>query len=582
MNWEQLQAIVWLRWRLTKNGFGRNGPVNAAIAFLLLGLVLTGAMILGVGGVLAGTFALRNAAPQILLVVWDGVLLAFLVVWVSGLTVEIQRAETIDLPKLLHLPVTLQQVFLFNYFASLFTPSIVLFLPGMMGLCAGLALSGGAAMLLLAPLTLSFMFMLTAWTYCLRGWLAALIINKRKRQLVVVWMTLAFVLVAQIPNILFNSRVFRNHGQTNGPQAVRQSPETSAGKPAAVVPEEIVEAHLAIPPGWPGYGAMALRQNDPWPALGAAAASCLLGMWGLMRAYRATIRFYRDAPAQTQGWILDRPAARTGPAVRRPMLVERRLPWLQEDTAALTLATFRSLLRAPEMKMGMILPVIAVVMLCSLSFTRSAHAPSPHLAAFAGTVAAVFSVFALVPVMSNVFGLDRNGFRALVLLPTKRHRILVAKNIAFFPFVGLIAAVFLVVMKVLVGMPWGGFFASLVQVPLTYLLFSLACNLIAMLMPFRLAAGTIQAKKPRPIVFLAVLATMLILPVLVIPALIPPGLQLLFSWRGWLPALPVNLLGSLTMLAAAAWLYSVVLPWEGRLLQRREQAILREVTEEVE
>ena len=40
--------------------------------------------------------------------------------------------------------------------------------------------------------------------------------------------------------------------------------------------------------------------------------------------------------------------------------------------------------------------------------------------------------------------------------------------------------------------------------------------------------------------------------------------------------------GVLLLLAAAAWLYSVVLPLEGRLLQRREQAILREVTEEVE
>jgi ABC-2 type transport system permease protein len=582
MNWEQLQAIVWLRWRLTKNGFGRTGPVNSVIAFFLLGLVLTGAMVLGVGGFLVGTFALRKEAPQVLLLVWDGVFLAFLVVWVSGLMVEIQRAETIDLPKLLHLPVTLQQVFLFNYFASLFTPSIVLSLPGMMGLCAGLALSSGAAMLLLAPLTLSFIFMVTAWTYCLRGWLAALIINKRKQQVVIVWMTLAFVLVAQVPNVLFNSRIFRRHGQTSEPQAATQSAETGPAKPAGVVPVRIVEAHLAIPPGWPGYGAMAIRQNDPWPAVGATAASCLLGMWGLMRAYRATIRFYQDAQGQTQGSTHGRPEPQAGPAVRRPLLVERELPWLPEDTAALALATFRSLLRAPEMKMTMIMPVIAVVGLCSLSFTRSAHPPSPELAAFAGTAAAVISVFVLTPVMSNVFGLDRNGFRALVLLPTKRHRILLAKNLAFFPFVGAIAAVFLVVMKILVVIPWSGFFASVVQVPLTYLVFSLACNVIAMLLPFRLAAGTIQAKKPKPIVFLAVFTSMLVLPILMAPTLIPPGLQLLFAWRGWLPALPVNLLGSLAMLAAATWLYSVVLPSEGRLLQRREQAILREVTEEVE
>jgi hypothetical protein len=57
---------------------------------------------------------------------------------------------------------------------------------------------------------------------------------------------------------------------------------------------------------------------------------------------------------------------------------------------------------------------------------------------------------------------------------------------------------------------------------------------------------------------------------------------LLFSKLGWLPWLPVNLLAAAMILAAAAGLYRAVLPLQGRLLQRREQTILSEVTEEVE
>ena len=76
--------------------------------------------------------------------------------------------------------------------------------------------------------------------------------------------------------------------------------------------------------------------------------------------------------------------------------------------------------------------------------------------------------------------------------------------------------------------------------------------------------------------------TLLCLPLIMLPLLIPAGLRLLFSGLDWAPWLPVNLLATLGLLAAAAVLYRLVLPLEGRLLQRREQTILREVTEEVE
>jgi len=184
--------------------------------------------------------------------------------------------------------------------------------------------------------------------------------------------------------------------------------------------------------------------------------------------------------------------------------------------------------------------------------------------------------------MSNMFGIDRNGFRALVLLPTRRDYILFAKNLAFFPFVGLVALLLLALMKVFLGLPWPLFLPGLLQVPVAYLLFCLVCNLLSILAPYRLSPNTLQAKKPKPIVFLAVLGSMLCLPLVILPIMIPPALQLLFNTLAWLPWLPVNALATVVLLAAAATLYYAVLPAQGRLLQRREMIILREVTEETE
>jgi hypothetical protein len=581
VNWQQLQAILWLRWRLTKNQFARAGQVNAVLSIILLVLLLLGAVAATVGGVVGGAFAGWKAPPQVLLVIWDAVVFAFLIFWLSGLMVEIQRSESIDLTKLLHLPVTLQQVFVFNYLVSHVTPSIVLLLPAMLGLCAGLIVGAGPAMTLLVPLVLSFVFMVTAWTYCLRGWLAALMVNKRRRRAIIVWVTIAFVVLCQLPNVFLNSRFFR---KPSWPKQVEHQTrgggrEPSAGKPGGLgLPESVMQAHLALPPGWVGYGAMALKEHNAWPALGAMAASGLIGALGLMRAYRLTIRFYQGA----EGRAKPKPMRPAAPGRRGVLLVERRLPWLPDDTTALTLATFRSLLRAPELKMAFAMPLVMGVMLGSMQFTRSRHSLPESWTRFAVTVVAVVAVFSIAPMMSNAFGLDRNGFRALVLLPTRRHHILLAKNLAFFPFTALVALAMLIAVRFLVPMPWELFLAGLLQAGVAFLLFSLVCNLLSILAPFRIAAGTLQAKKPKAIVFVAVFITLLFLPLVMLPLLVPAGLWLLFSFFNWVPRLPVNLLATLGLLATAGGLYRLLLPWEGRLLQRREQTILREVTEEVE
>ena len=58
-----------------------------------------------------------------------------------------------------------------------------------------------------------------------------------------------------------------------------------------------------------GYGALSLKLRNPWPAVAATGACCLIGGLGLMRAYRMTIRFYQGAEGRTP--------RRTAPKVNR-------------------------------------------------------------------------------------------------------------------------------------------------------------------------------------------------------------------------------------------------------------------------
>jgi hypothetical protein len=570
MNLEQIRAILWLRQQLWRNYFARSGRVNAVLWFVVVGVLALAGVASGLLGVFGGWLASR-ARPPALMFLWDGVILAFLFFWMMGLVVEVQRAESIGLAKLLHLPITLRQVFIFNYVASHFTPALVLFLPAMLGLCVGLGAGTLGWMGLMIGPVVGFVFMITAWTYCLRGWLAALMIDKRRHRTVVVWITLIFVGVSQLPNLVFNSRVFK----ANIPKQTEQVVKSSRNE----VPENLAMAHLVFPPGWPGYAAMRLRQGNAWPAVGVACAAAFIGVAGLSRAYRSTIRFYQGGYDSGTSRALKVEAV---PPKHQTLLVERSIPGFSEDTSALAMATLRSLLRAPELKMALIMPIFMILAVGYAHIGRKIGALGGVAATFAATAAAVGAVFSIAPTMSNCFALDRDGFRALILAPLDRRKVLLAKNAAFFPFAAITALVLLLALKFLFGISWGLFFAGLIQTTTAFLLFALACNAIATLFPFRLAAATLQAKKMNPRTLLAVLLTMFVVPLLILPVILGPALQLILQQLCWVTWLPANFLTSLVVLGLVCWLYHIGLPLEGRLLLRREKAILREVTEELE
>jgi hypothetical protein len=289
MNWSQLRTIIWLRWRLSRNQWSRSGQLNVVLTMIIAVIALV-IGIAGIGvGMLAGAFALAKAPPRVMLVVWDLIIGVFLFLWLAGIVSEIQRSETIDIGRILHLPISLRDIFLVNYLASHLTYSIIVFLPGMLGLSLGLILGGRGYMILMFPLALGVVFMITAWSYCLRGWLVTLMVNKRRRRAIIAGITFAFILLSQLPNLLGNlMRDNKRHKPTTtesaqSDQQTTTHPESNEGKS---LPHAVLVTHKVVPFLWVGNGAMSLAMGNAWPAVLGTAGGFLLGGLGLRRAYR--------------------------------------------------------------------------------------------------------------------------------------------------------------------------------------------------------------------------------------------------------------------------------------------------------
>src|SRR5580658_9531818 len=143
MNREQLKTILWLRWRLMCNQSRRSGGLSAVIAVIVGFSAIILAVLSFAGALLGAAFGLGNVSPQVVMGIWFGVTVIFLFFWMIGLLTELQRSETIDLQKLIHLPVALGQMFVINYLVSHFTLSIIFLVPVMLGLGIGLVIARG-------------------------------------------------------------------------------------------------------------------------------------------------------------------------------------------------------------------------------------------------------------------------------------------------------------------------------------------------------------------------------------------------------------------------------------------------------
>jgi hypothetical protein len=582
MDWGQLRTILWLRGRLIRNQWSRGGKINAVLTMIVVVIGCVIAAVGGLGGVLLGAFTLTKAGPRDMLVVWDGLVIVFLFFWMIGLVTELQRSETIDIGRLLHLPVSLKDIFLVNYVASHLTLSIVLFLPAMLGLCLGLVLGGRGTMILMFPLVLGVIFMVTAWTYCLRGWLAALMVNKRRRRAIVAGVTFGFILLSQLPNLLGN--VLHNHQRhrPRPPESVQSTRQNSArpeGREKAPLSPAVVVAHRYVPFLWVGGGAISLASGNVWPAVLGAAGAFGIGALGLRRAYGGTLRFY-------QGQATNKTASKKPKAAKTAAagitLLERDFPGVPDEAAASALAFFRSLMRAPEVKMALATNFLMLLVFGAMILVRRSRGPGNSVKPFIATGAIVFTLLGMSQLMFNQFGFDRGGFRQIVLLPTPRKWILLGKNIAFAPIALGTGLLILVLCTLALRVSLIILLAAGLQLVAAFLLICMTGNFLSVLIPYRISPGSLKRTKTSAMTTLLIFLSRFLFPTAMIPLFVPPFIGLLISHVTSLPAAPVNLIFSAVLAGLLALLYRLSLAPLGDLLQRREKQILQVVTEEVE
>ena len=610
MNWEHLRAFLWLRWRLRVNQNRRAGTANVWLqrAFLIIGFVSAGLML--IGSFLAGLLVLPKASAPVLMLVWDGVIVLFMFVWMTELLVELQRSELLAMDKFLHLPVSLTGAFMINYLGSIFSPGVIVVLAAMVGLSAGLVLSRGVGMIGLFPLVTAFILAVTAIGYQFRGWLASLMVNKRRRRAIVTIAGLVFVLIVQLPNLLTQ------------PWRARQLPEDRVEMQKeietldrALAANEIEKGqyqkqvrdvrnkyrnkrqsswklddvtrvagtvNLAVPIGWLPYGAKTSAEGRIVPSILGALGLTLIAAASLRRSYVTTLclyrgEFVRGRPNQRHKNSVAVPEVAAAAASASPDLLEKRLPWLTEEASAITLASFRSLTRAPEARILFLSPVFMVLIFGSM-ILRGNTDPPELLRPLMATGGIAMILLVLSQLAGNQFGFDRNGFRTYVLSPTERRNILIGKNLALAPIALGLTSIFVLLVQLVYPMRIDHFIATLVQPVPMYFIFCIVENFLSMLAPMPVAPGSLKPVKPKGIQVLIHIGFLFLFPLALSPTLIPLGLEFLLSWSGWSSWFPVYLAVILVECAAVAVLYPAALDWQGGILQQRERRILEVVT----
>lgn len=581
MNLEQLKAILWLRWRLTRNQFYRSGSIGTVLSIVTLVALASVTLSLAAGAFIGGLAAGRQAGPDALMIICDAGFGMFLLFWMVGLVTEIQRAETLEIGKLLHLPISPRQLYVINYAASHASPGLILFIPAVVCFCIGLTLTSGMRMLLLLPVCFAFLLALTSWTYCLRGWLAGLMSNRRRARSIAVWLTLAMVLIGQAPNLIMQMQ--RGSPRERGKRA-RQMAEPGQQRQKGI-PEGVVLAHMYVPPGWPGFAARTLKEGRFAAAFSLTAAGALLVVAGILRGDRMTLRFYQGGGGGTGAVAAKRAVEEKNQSAGvgrppKPSMMLWRIPFVGDDTAGLALATFKSLLRAPEVKMALLMPIIMFVV---FSVAGRGKLPSNLWAApLLLTGAVLFACFSVAPTMCNAFGLDRSGFRTLLLSPIRRRDMLLAKNLGFLPFYAVLCLLVIAGGAFVLKVGVDSLFTALLQSLAGYLLFSIVANLFSILAPYHLSMNSMRAKTFKPLMLVSGFGFMVAASLIGGVLGLAPLAQI--AWERFGPGfyLPLNIIIGAGLLTLSAVLYGAVLPSMGGLLHKRELTMLKEITSESE
>ena len=540
------------------------GAFLMAISVVVAGCAFLTALSLGV-------VLLPEASPVGVLMAWDGVLLAFLFFRVWGIATDSRLDDVLSMQNFLHLPLAPSDVFMLNAVALHLQPSPLIFGAALLGLSLASIFALGPGHAILLPLALASFWCIVALTRQLQTFLAALMVNKRRRGTIVAVSFLVGMLLIQAPNIYILFGV-RDSGERSDPEStaqVRVEPLVSRE-----APQWLLATNLAFPPGWLAYGAHEARAGRHWPAAVGTLALFAITGWSLRRTYRSALRVYRR---RESGRGSDSGERASNPRGRRP-LAEAYWRLFPAIPAAIGRASLRQWLRSPHGKHALLAPILVVLFLAlaAIRFEDIGQA-QPYLA----VGLAVFFAYTPIVFAINAFGWDRGGFRVLLATDPPRRLVLVGKHLGLVPVSlgpGLAA---LVAVQLLWPQSATHFLASVLQLAVFCLVLFMIGSHFSITAPW--AASFISLKQRGEALaanvgaFFAAAFTVAMIMLAIAGMLALESLTAGLAWP-----IPVYLVVSILELALVAWWYRHGLLRLAEALPRQEEPILEAVTTPVD
>ena len=223
----------------------------------------------------------KEKSPVGILLLLNGATAVYLFFYIWGVLMDLQRSDLIDFRKMLMLPVSLPMIYLMNFFVSMISPIMLFALPGLLGMLAGFYPAHGIQVFLMGiPLALLFMIMMSAWAYYLRGKLAIIMENKRRRRVVLVVLPLCFVALGQVPALLSHL-------------ALLNSDQVFAQQTLTKLFPYLLMMNAGIPLLWPAYGLWSFMNGASTLFIsGIASGLCMCTLLGLRLGYVSTLNHY--------------------------------------------------------------------------------------------------------------------------------------------------------------------------------------------------------------------------------------------------------------------------------------------------
>jgi len=565
---DQIKTLLWLKWRLFVN------TLNLEKTLAIIGTVILNLLVLLLAlGVTVGLFFfgmhLKEDFSFTVLFGCDVFLMVILFGWVSRVVREIQRSDVIDFRKMMFLPVSLKIIFCMNVLWSFISPVAVLFFLPALGFILGLSMKFGPTALLGVLLAAACYSMLASWIYCLRGLLAMLMQNKRRRRLVLVGLPFAMLLLLQAPNLL-NLLL---------PRSVLRSFAHSVG---GSIEDYIILANKIIPLGWLPYGLHSLLKG----CFGSAAL-CLFGMavlggLALRVGYSSTKGYYTGESKRKLKRRPEKKARAKGKGKGKENLIKQSIPFIGEDTASLVFAEFLTYFRHPRVRIHTVMALVFPFIIAAPFIFRGRASGAGVSSGFLLPMMFVFPMFQFSMFLFSVFGSSHREFQRLILLPTERNKYLLAKNLAIFPFVAVAYFLIIVFGIFALRLPSLTVVVALLQVVQLYLMFCMVGNFSSVYLPYPVKMDTMRNTgrkgKTSTIGFLLIF----ILPFIMLPTAICFFADTFMTKAFGYGGIPLGPILSIAFLVGTFFIYRWSLIWCGEILLKRETKILEKLSEEKE